>query len=86
MSHSRGVNSTGAEQVVGLMLVYSLWHKAVDAPWGMATRKNLLWWGVFTLPLNFLSHTRVNHLQPGALFHILLRPIDIPSSFFLEMR
>ena len=29
----------------------------MDAPWGMATRKNLLWWGVFTLPLeSFISY------------------------------
>ena len=57
MSHSRGVNSAGAERVVGSTLAYTLWHKAVDAPWGMATRKNLLRWGVFTLPLkSFVSY------------------------------
>ena len=45
MSHYSGVNSTRAELVVGSTLAYSFWQKVMDAPWGVATRKNLLWWG-----------------------------------------
>ena len=50
MSHSR-VNSARAEWVVGSTLASSLWHKVVGAPWGVATRKILLQWAIFTLLL-----------------------------------
>ena len=53
MSHSRVLNSARAEWEVWWTLVYSLWHKAVGAPWGMATRKSQLWRDVYTLPLQY---------------------------------
>ena len=54
MSHSKGVDSVRAERVVRLALAYSFWHKAVDTPRGVATRKNPSRWGAFTLPLKRL--------------------------------
>ena len=69
MSHSRGVNSARAEWIVGWTLAYSLWHKAVSVPCGVATRKSLLQWGIFTLPLkSFVSYEG----EPFATWHTIL--------------
>ena len=85
MSHSRGVNSARAEQVVGLTLASSLWHKVVGAPWGVATRKSLLWWAVFTLLLiSPISYEGTPFATWHTIFIFYFIPPIFNPSFFLE--
>ena len=53
-SHSNGVNYASADWVDMLVSASSLSHKGVTSPWGVANRKNQLWWATFTLPLESL--------------------------------
>ena len=85
MSHSRGVNSARAERVVRSMLVSSLWHKAVGAPWGWPLGRVCYGGLSSNYHSHLLSHMRVHHLWLGTLSPTQLRSTDLSLSFFLEM-